>query len=66
MNKIQLKNGDSVELHNGISGTISSMNPSIMHIEIENENSFPTECHVMNIKYLNDEEVDGRDITLSV
>lgn len=64
MSKIKLNINDEVKLWNGEEGTISELIPSKMYVVITKENSFPTECHKMNIRYLNGEEVDAGDLTM--
>lgn len=61
---IKLEINDEVKLWNGEEGTITELNPTTMYVTITKERSYPTECHKMNIRYLNGEEVEAGDLTM--
>ena len=61
---IKLEINDEVKLWNGEEGTITELNPITMYITITKELGYPTECHKMNVKYLNGEEIDAADLTM--
>jgi len=64
MKKIKVNINDEVKLWNGEEGTVSEIDLSTFEVVITKENSYPTKCHKMNIRYLNGEEVDAKDLVL--
>jgi len=60
MTKLELKIGDKVELWNGSKGEVTILN--FPNITILNKHTYSQVSHIMNIKYINGVEVDGRDV----
>lgn len=55
---------DTVKLWNGDEGIISEIDLSTYKVVITNENSYPSKVHKMNIRFLNGEEVEAKDLIL--
>jgi hypothetical protein len=64
MKEILLKINDTVELHNGTTGIITSLDLTSYEVKISNVNSYPQWFHKINIKTLNGKEVDSQNLIM--
>ena len=64
MEKIKLNINDEVKLWNGEEGTIYEIDLSTSEVVITKETSYPSKVHKMNIRFLNGEEVDAKDLVI--
>lgn len=62
--KIKVNINDEVRLWNGESGNVTEINLTTQNVTITKEHSYPTECHKVNIRYLNGEEIDSQNLEL--
>ena len=64
MEKIKVNINDEVKLWNGKEGTVSEIDLSTYEVVITKDTSYRSKVHKMNIRFLNGEEVDAKDLVL--
>ena len=62
--KMKVNINDEVRLWNGEEGTVTEVNLSTQKVLITKEKRYPTECHKVNIRYINGEEIDSQNLEL--
>lgn len=64
MKTIKLKLGDSVELFNGTKGVITKINYENCNVEITGLCDYPQEFHKVNIKIINEIDIEKSNLEI--